>query len=199
PGGVYGTRDPVHAAGHRARRAGEGHDVDPPIRQQQRRGPGEIVDQPRKVRHHHRILERHTADDHRHRMVPEHLGERRLAHLVGCEHDQADARYLRHRRLRDRYVPDDHRDLLYTTVRPPSTGSATPVMKPASSDARKSIARATSSGVPGRASGQTWFQAVIVASMSYPPRVMGVSMKPGQTQFTRIPWRAPSTAAICVS
>jgi hypothetical protein len=24
-------------------------------------------------------------------------------------------------------------------------------------------------------------------------RVMGVSMKPGQTQFTRIPWRAPST------
>jgi len=89
--------------------------------------------------------------------------------------------------------------LLYTTVRPPSTGSAMPVMKPASSEARNSIALATSSGVPARPRGHTSFQAEIVASMSYIPRVMGVSMKPGHTQFTRIPWRAPSTAAICVS
>ena len=58
---------------------------------------------------------------------------------------------------------------------------------------------ATSSGVPARPSGQTSFHAAMVAPMSYIPRVMGVSMKPGQTQFTRIPWRAPSTAAICVS
>jgi hypothetical protein len=54
----------------------------------------------------------------------------------------------------------------YRIVRPPSTGSATPVMKAASSEARKSIARATSSGVPGRPSGQTSFHAAIAASTS---------------------------------
>ena len=51
------------------------------------------------------------------------------------------------------------------TVRPPSTGSATPVMNDASSEARKSSARATSSGRPGRPRGQARFQAANASSL----------------------------------
>jgi hypothetical protein len=84
-------------------------------------------------------------------------------------------------------------------VKPPSTGSATPVMNDASGDARNSAAAAHSDGRARRPSG---------CARSYSSRVrsgsgccamiastIGVSTMPGQTALTRIPWGAQSSAS----
>ena len=60
-------------------------------------------------------------------------------------------------------------------------------MKDASSEARNNRARAISSGRPARPSGQIFAQPANWASTSsFVPdsRVIGVSIKPGRTQFT---------------
>jgi len=84
---------------------------------------------------------------------------------------------------------------------PPSTGSTAPVTYEASSEARKRMQEATSSGEPARLAG--------IASSSPPDpfesdpsevnsRVRWVSISPGATAFTVTPRRATSTATVRV-
>src|SRR3990170_1008007 len=92
-----------------------------------------------------------------------------------------------------------HRRPPHIIVRPPETERAWPVMKPASSEAKKITAGGRSSGWPSRPKGITrlrlsasfGFSAVTVAKS-------GVSVGPGQTQFTLIRWRASSRAIVFV-
>src|SRR5215469_5304266 len=65
---------------------------------------------------------------------------------------------------------------------PPLTSSTWPVMYPASSLARKTMAEATARGQPMRPNGMRVFKPSFTASES--TSVMGVSMKPGATAFT---------------
>src|SRR5581483_204375 len=70
-------------------------------------------------------------------------------------------------------------------VSPPSTEMLCPVMKEASSEARKATACASSSGSPIRPSGVI---ATVPASLSSGERrSIGVSIAPGETQLTRTP------------
>src|ERR1700721_1445574 len=76
---------------------------------------------------------------------------------------------------------------------PPSTGMLAPVIQRAASDARNATTSATSSGLPIR------FRACIPSATRRPPAVlvkldMSVSITPGATAFTRIPW-GPRMAA----
>jgi hypothetical protein len=81
---------------------------------------------------------------------------------------------------------------------PPSTRKAAPVTNDASSDARKATQLATSRAVPIRPSGATAAYSASTAAGSWAAsmnaRVSGVSMIPGQTQLTRMPRGASSTA-----
>src|SRR5439155_23750944 len=87
----------------------------------------------------------------------------------------------------------------HSAVNPPSTGSATPVMKPAAGVARKSTTDAISAGVASRPSG---------CAISFSRRnadgsgiasknccSIGVSTMPGQTAFTRMLSGAQSSAS----
>ena len=65
---------------------------------------------------------------------------------------------------------------------PPSTLSAAPWMNVALDDARNSTASATSRGVPIRFIGAM----DIAGSSGGRSLVMGVAIRPGQTQFTRM-------------
>src|SRR5882672_8621297 len=76
---------------------------------------------------------------------------------------------------------------------PPSTGILAPVIQRAASDARNATTSATSSGLPIR------FNACIPSVTSRPASLfakfdMSVSITPGATAFTRIPW-GPRMAA----
>ena len=72
---------------------------------------------------------------------------------------------------------------------PPSTGSVTPVLKEASSEARKAMARATSAASPGRPSACVVLECsrnLSYFSWSRPPRFCSsVMMTPGLTLLTR--------------
>src|SRR5439155_9822567 len=92
-----------------------------------------------------------------------------------------------------------HMVLRYPSVAPPSTGSATPVMKLADEEARNKIASAISSGVAIRPTRciaacccSTAAGSGIVSAHS---RMSGVSTPAGQTQLTRMPSRARSMAS----
>ena len=80
-----------------------------------------------------------------------------------------------------------------TAVRPPSMTIEVPVMNDDSSDAKKTTVAATSSGRPNRLNG------VVVSSDCFQGAgkvaVIGVSMRPGCTQFTRMLSGAYWTAA----
>eukprot|EP00617_Octactis_speculum_P018741 CAMPEP_0185754446 /NCGR_PEP_ID=MMETSP1174-20130828/13094_1 /TAXON_ID=35687 /ORGANISM="Dictyocha speculum, Strain CCMP1381" /LENGTH=119 /DNA_ID=CAMNT_0028432651 /DNA_START=61 /DNA_END=420 /DNA_ORIENTATION=- len=89
-------------------------------------------------------------------------------------------------------------------IRPPSTGSKAPVMKDASSEARKDIASATSSGLATRPSdaARGWvvptdrsMKAAYASSVIPPAFCRLVLVTPGFTPFTRIPKGAKSTDA----
>src|SRR5919204_317119 len=89
---------------------------------------------------------------------------------------------------------DDH-----SAVKPPSTGSATPVTNDAASEARKTATEATSSGRHNRPSGcDTSCSRRAAAGSgieSMKPRSIGVSTEPGQIALTRIPSGAQSSAS----
>ena len=79
---------------------------------------------------------------------------------------------------------------------PPSTESAAPVTKEASSESRKATARAISSGCPTRpigCAGPRIFS--ITSALPWIGPKIGVSITPGQTAFTRILCGARSAAA----
>ena len=82
--------------------------------------------------------------------------------------------------------------IFYPCKNPPSTQSVCPVIKEASSDARKYTAAATSCGLPIRQSGVSSASAsrVSLECMAF----ISVSMTPGATQLTRIP-EGPSSLA----
>src|SRR2546426_1009773 len=84
-------------------------------------------------------------------------------------------------------------------VHPPSTGSTTPVIAPASGLARKTIAPAISSGWSRRPSGMRRVAARTKVSFSKNAAVIGVTVKPGATAFTRTPCTAQSIASDRVS
>ena len=69
----------------------------------------------------------------------------------------------------------------------PSTGSTTPVMKAAAGVHRNTAARATSSGVPQRASGVRARMGPARAGSSCSAWVSGVAIQPGATALTRMP------------
>ena len=73
------------------------------------------------------------------------------------------------------------------------------MMKLASSDARKAIAAAVSRGWPRRRRGIAAAMSRNLASLLAAPRSIAVSVSPGQTAFTRIPWCAWSAAMLRVS
>ena len=97
-----------------------------------------------------------------------------------------------------RAVPVRTRPDRQPAVQPPSQVSTAPVRKPASGPSRKAIMPATSSGRPGPPSRTR--PAVRAASRDASPtspaeaRSIGVSIGPGQTQLTRMPSAAWSTA-----
>jgi hypothetical protein len=92
-------------------------------------------------------------------------------------------------------MPDDE-----ASVNPPSTGSVTPVIQPAVSEARKTMAEAMSSGVPRRFSG------CILAAAGSSCQSISESLvftTPGATAFTltegassraswRVKWISPA-------
>ena len=90
--------------------------------------------------------------------------------------------------LTRRLVLDRHR-----TEVPPSTGRATPVMKPARSDARKAAAWATSQAVPILRPSGTWAsRSAITSSLAFPAdtrlsTAIGVFMRPGRITLARMP------------
>src|SRR5882724_9914912 len=92
------------------------------------------------------------------------------------------------------------------TSAPPSTGSATPVMKLASSEARNSAALATSQAVPilprsGTRALRVSRTADVVAPIAaaIPEIAIGVSIRPGSTALQRTPWLALALATLVVS
>src|SRR5262249_51354065 len=83
------------------------------------------------------------------------------------------------------------------TSAPPSTGSATPVMKSASSEARKSAALATSHAVPMRWRSGTRALRIATTSSRLLPHTrarvstaIGVFMRPGRMTLARMPYSA---------
>src|SRR5712691_3984317 len=88
--------------------------------------------------------------------------------------------------------------LLYCATSPPSMLMACPVTNEAASEQSQTTASATSSGAPTRPMGR----AVICACRAGSRKalsVIGVWITPGQTQLTRIPCCAYSSAAVLVS
>ncbi len=88
------------------------------------------------------------------------------------------------------------------TVRPPSIEIAAPEMYPAAGESRNAIVSATSPGRPYRASGipaRTGSSAGGCVRPSAAADIMRPSIGPGQTELTRIPRGAPSSAATRVS
>src|ERR1051326_5870773 len=83
-----------------------------------------------------------------------------------------------------------------TPQRPPVTGSVWPVMYDASSEARNSTAFATSTGNPRRPSGVIFegLNSTVRSSSFRPSPVRSVSMGPGATALTLIPYCASSSA-----
>ena len=90
-------------------------------------------------------------------------------------------------------------------VSPPSTTNSVAVMYEASSESRKRIAFATSQGVPARCSGTRLMTSISAwrgseaASVPTSRRSIEESTSPGKITFTRILWRAKSSAADRVS
>src|SRR5208282_2923744 len=89
---------------------------------------------------------------------------------------------------------------------PPSTGSSTPVMKLASSEARNRAAWAVSQAVPILPRrGTRALRASRTASVDEPTAVaipdtaMGVSISPGNTTLQRTPWAALALATLVVN
>src|SRR5262245_52711816 len=80
---------------------------------------------------------------------------------------------------------------------PPSTRIIWPVMYSAIGDARKRIARAMSSGRPGRCNGVVSLS-VATRSSDIVDIVAGVTIAPGDTAFARMPERPYSTASVFV-
>ena len=66
---------------------------------------------------------------------------------------------------------------------PPFTSKDVPVIKQESSDAKKSTARATSSGVPNLPIG-VFFEIFLIMSFRTNLRNVGVSVVPGRTELT---------------
>ncbi|MCK9904401.1 zinc ribbon domain-containing protein [Frankia sp. Cpl3] len=82
------------------------------------------------------------------------------------------------------------------TVSPPSTASTAPVMNDARGERRKDIGSATSTGAPSRPRAvRVAMKSSASAESETSPRSIGVSVGPGQTQFTRMPEDASSWAA----
>src|SRR3972149_11162986 len=79
---------------------------------------------------------------------------------------------------------------------PPSTNNTWPVMKDASSEARKQWALAISSGLAIRAMGI--FSMIFALMLSGIPATMAVMVAPGATQFTVTPYFAYSSARVLV-
>src|SRR3984893_17787725 len=80
-------------------------------------------------------------------------------------------------------------------VRPPLTERVCPVMKEASSEARKAIAAAISSGLASLRNGMALTRASPSLGLAFEVAAMsGVYLWAGQTTFTRRPWRAVSRA-----
>ena len=82
---------------------------------------------------------------------------------------------------------------------PPSTGSVTPVMKAAASEARKSAPPATSSGTPQRPSGVRPMMVALRPSLPYTGAVMRLVIQPGASALTRMPSSAQAPASDWVS
>src|SRR5437879_9384040 len=81
------------------------------------------------------------------------------------------------------------------TALPPSTETTWPVMNEAEAEARKTIARAISSGLPSRPSGTVDTSAVLFWALPVKRSSMPVSVGPGATALTRTPESAYSSAA----
>ena len=80
---------------------------------------------------------------------------------------------------------------------PPLTDSVAPVMKPASSLARKATARAISSGLPSRPTGMPDMMDFMASAGT--AATMSVSNYPGATAFTVMPLGASSRASALVN
>src|SRR5438093_6530941 len=89
----------------------------------------------------------------------------------------------------------------YTIVAPPATSSTIPVIQPASSEARKRAARATSSGIPSRRIGCASINICRCVS-GMRSLLRSVRIVSGAMQFTRIPngptWAARSCVRIWI-
>src|SRR5215510_9267176 len=146
------------------------------------------------------VLEARAAVDKRHPpLVP-------LGHAgapEGAEQDDqqpdGDARQAFHRDP-PRWLNDSETNPTRTGLQPmcasapPSTGSATPVMKFASSEARKSAALATSQAVPmRRRSGTRASRCAAISARGFPlararvSTAIGVSIRPGRMTLARTP------------
>ena len=91
------------------------------------------------------------------------------------------------------------RGAVIAAMYPPSTGSATPVRLPASSDARNSAAAAQSSGVMIRPSGCDAATMFTTSSELVFALKLVVGIPAGQMAFTRMPSGATSMATPRVS
>src|SRR5712691_10902796 len=81
------------------------------------------------------------------------------------------------------------------TALPPSTETTWPVTNEAEAEARKTIARPISSGLPIRPSGTVDTSAALFWGLPVKRSSMPVSVGPGATALTRTPEAAPSSAA----
>src|SRR5262249_16839752 len=119
--------------------------------------------------------------------------QRLVLGMVGVLRD-GGTRQSQRGRGRDQ-CPCDHHPLL--TLAPPSTGSVTPVMKFASSEARKSAALATSQPVPIFLRNGTWASRiasisarVFLNSRARVSTAIGVFIRPGRMTLARTPYCA---------
>src|SRR6266481_5665938 len=88
--------------------------------------------------------------------------------------------------------------LLYCATYPPSTVIVCPVTNEEASEQSQTTASAISSGVPTRPMGSLAMMRALRSGSLKPLAVIGVWITPGQTQLTRIPWWAYSSAAVLV-
>src|SRR2546426_9424855 len=88
--------------------------------------------------------------------------------------------------------------LFYCAMYPPSTLMACPVTNEAASEQSHTTASAISSGVPTRPIGSLAMMRALRSGSLRPLAVIGVWITPGQTQLTRIPCCAYSSAAVFV-
>src|SRR3990167_4686567 len=80
---------------------------------------------------------------------------------------------------------------------PPSTSNAVPVVKLEASDARYNAERAISSGAAKRLRACRFCTNTSASGVLANSRAMGVSVPPGNSALTRMPWAPASTASTC--